>query len=221
MKKDLTGQKFGRLTVLEKSCLDSGRNGCKTYWICRCDCGNLTSVMTSNLTSGKVISCGCARNESTVNRFTKHNKRQTRLYHTWQDMKQRCFNMNDDAYSHYGGRGITVCDEWLEFEQFYDWAMTNGYRDDLTIDRKDVDGDYCPENCRWTTYKEQNRNRRSNRMITYGGKTMLLTEWAEALGVKESTLRQRLDKYGWNIADSLATPVNKKGRVNHDKRNCG
>ena len=155
---DLTGQRFGRLTVVERT--GTSKNG-NALWACRCDCGNVAVVRGASLKNGITRSCGCLIAESTKDRNTTHGLRKTRLYHVWANMKDRCLNPNTPSYSYYGGRGITICDEWRDdFQAFYDWAMANGHRDDLSIDRIDNDKGYNPDNCRWATHSEQMHNRR-------------------------------------------------------------
>ena len=123
-------------------------------------------------------------------------------------MRVRCSNPKARYYPLYGGRGIRVCPEWQHFEPFYDWAMANGYKDSLSIDRIDVNGNYCPENCRWATAKEQARNQRSNRLVLYNGKTQTIADWADELNINPITLRTRLS-HGWSVEEALTTPVNK------------
>ena len=162
---DLTGMKFGHLTVLQRS--ENGKGG-MTRFLCRCDCGKLVTVMSKHIKSGAIDNCGCLsadrRMETKLKRGAAHGESETRLYRIWCGMKCRCYNKNRSRYADYGGRGITVCDEWREsFPAFRDWALSNGYADDLSIDRVNDDAGYSPENCRWATVVEQNNNRRKRR----------------------------------------------------------
>ena len=157
--KDLTGLHFGRLTVLERVENDKHR---KARWLCVCDCGEKTVVVGSDLQKGNTQSCGCFHKESVAKILAKinesHGESRTRLYQTWGMMKQRCYNPKSQIYHRYGGRGITVCDEWRnDFEAFREWALSHGYAEGLTIDRIDVDGNYCPENCQWLTRSENTK----------------------------------------------------------------
>jgi hypothetical protein len=137
----------------------------------------------------------------------KHGEAGSRLYHTWNDMIQRCHNENHKCYADYGGRGIKVCEIWLhDFAAFRDWAVSNGYVDDLEIDRIDNDRGYSPENCRWTTRKQQTRNCRRNHLIEYRRTTKPLAEWAEEKGMSPRTLNSRI-RNGWTVEEALETPV--------------
>ena len=194
--KDLTGSKFNNLTVLYRDTITPTN---RVRWFCRCDCGVVKSIMGKHIVSGKITSCGCNHLSS----ITKHGRSNTRLYNIFKGMKERCFNPNFKEYEHYGGKGVTICNEWLEdFNNFYYWATHNGYKDTLTIDRINTDGDYCPENCRWVTYKEQNNNTSRNRFITIDNKTHTISEWSTILGINYSTIISRLRR-GWSDEEAL------------------
>ena len=198
---DLTGQIYGRLKVIEFG----GYNNHKAVtWKCICECGKEVVVRSDHLRYGRVQSCGCIKKETTSKRGKdnqKHGMWNTRIYHIWQRMKQRCDGTsNSNNKKSYFEKGIRVCDEWKEsFETFYDWAINNGYDEKLSIDRIDNSKGYCPENCHWVSMKEQSCNRRNNRLITYKGKTQTVSEWAVELGIKPRTLHNRLYRSNMDV----------------------
>lgn len=188
---DLTGQKFGLLTVIGLAETETR----KTYWVCKCDCGNMKTVRSDSLLCGAIKSCGCIKRKQDEVNLTKNHRHKmsgTRIYSEWQGMKGRCYNKGSARYADWGGRGIKVCEQWRNsFESFYTWAMANGYQDNLTIDRIDNNGNYCPENCRWVGQQEQCRNRRSNINITIGNSTRTLMEWCEIFQVDYTNVNAR------------------------------
>ncbi len=149
-------------------------------------------------------------NAGNKNWHYKHGMTDTRLFKIWEGMLDRCNRPKHRYFNDYGGRGISVCDEWKEFVHFYEWAVDAGYSDELSLDRKDYDKGYSPDNCRWATMREQQNNRRSNHKVEYNGETRNLSEWADSLGIRRTTLRQRL-KSGWPVERALFTPVRKRG----------
>lgn len=194
--KDLTNQKFGKLTTLYRLHNTHKKGG--VHWLCLCDCGNLAEVRGDKLRSGYTKSCGCSRVT------TKHGKCHIRLYNIYYGMKCRCYNKNYKYYEYYGGRGIKVCDEWLnDFQVFYDWAINNGYKENLTIDRINTNGNYEPDNCCWVDRKQQTRNRRNTKRIEYHGEIKPLAEWCELLGFEYSTIYDRIYKLNWPIEKAL------------------
>ncbi len=199
---DLTGQKFGRLVVVERA-ENIGRT---TRWRCVCECGNYVIVRQPDLHSGRTQSCGCIHKMQLAERNRSHGLSYTRLSSIWRAMKGRCYNPNSYAYHNYGGRGIKVCDEWKnDFVSFYNWAIANGYDEHLSIDRIDVNGDYEPANCRWADKSTQANNTRCNRKIEYDGKVQTVSQWSAETGIKSSTIRRRLS-LGWTIEKTLKTP---------------
>lgn len=211
-RRDLTGQRFGMLTAISEV---SERKDGKVMWLCKCDCGKLHITPGTRLLNDKVHSCGCLRYKRAAESLTKHGKRHSRLYSIWTNMRNRCYLESSTEYKRYGARGIRVCDEWRDnFQTFYDWAMANGYQDNLTLDRIENNGNYEPSNCRWATSKEQGRNTRRTRYLTHNGKTQCIADWAEETGLSQSLIRQRIEKLQWSIEKTLTTPAKKVGVKN-------
>ena len=205
MLKDLTGQRFGFLTVISRN----ERKSDVTYWNCVCDCGKETVVSRPSLIQGRTRSCGCYHNKMCAERIAKirttHGMTNTRLYTVWVSMKARCLNTKNKRYEQYGGRGIKICEDWKSFEPFRDWALENGYNDNLSIERIDVDGNYDPQNCKWIPMSDQAKNTRSNRRVTINGETRILSEWSRISGIKAHTIRHRIIK-GYPESEWLKPP---------------
>lgn len=201
---DLTGKKFGKLTVIK---LVKRVNDKHRYWVCKCECGKFSEIRQDALTRNITHSCGCLIGETAKKLYTKHNLYQTRLYKIYQGMKMRCYNPKNPRYSSYGAKGVKVCDEWLKnFMNFYNWAINNGYQNDLSIDRINVDGNYEPINCRWATNKMQGTNTTRNHIIKYNGQIKTISEWAEIYNIAPSVLGARI-RLNWDIEKAFNTPV--------------
>lgn len=199
---NLENRVFGNWKVLERA-----ERGRRPYWLCECRCGTLREVREDGLLSGKSCSCGCLGKEHRKMTIVTHGCSETPLYKVWSGMKQRCYNPNAEEYHNYGARGISVCDEWLVFENFQKWALDNGYAQDLTLDREDNNGNYCPANCRWVTQMVQQNNKRTCVYVTYQGVTRTIAQWARLLGFTHETLRKRIVKNKWSVERALTTPT--------------
>lgn len=187
---DMTGQKLGRLTVISRA--ESGKRG-QARWNCVCDCGGKITTDGSELRRGRTTSCGCLGKERRKEANLTHGKRGIPTYRVWAGMKNRCTNPNNPSYGYYGGRGIAVCERWDKFENFL--ADMGEEPEGMSIERKDNNGNYSPENCIYATQKEQTRNTRYNRIIKYGGREQCIADWAIELGISYGTLWRRLREY--------------------------
>jgi len=212
---DLSGQRFGRLLVIQRAPENSTLGKRRTQWLCRCDCGNDHIAATGDLRKGDTQSCGCLKRELDVSRNKRHGESGTKLHNIWKAMNRRCTDAKLSDYHYYGGRGIRVCNEWRDdYCTFRKWALSHGYQNGLTIDRIDTNGNYEPSNCRWVTHREQCNNRRSNRMFTHNGVSASIQQWSDRTGIPYSTLYMRL-RNGWRFEDAISTfqQPNKTGRV--------
>lgn len=206
---DIKFQIFGRLKPIERV-MSTTKGGRKVYkWRCVCDCGNETQVVISDLKRGKTKSCGCLNREIVSKTSMKHGMSKTIEFNIWRGIKQRCNNKKCSTYKYYGNLGVKICDRWLNsFENFYK-DMGDIPSKNHSIDRIDVNGDYSPENCRWSDSKTQSRNKKFNHNVTFNNETMCIAAWAEKLSIKYSTLSDRILR-GWTIEKALTTPVKHK-----------
>lgn len=213
---DLVGQRFGNLVVTRKAPNHRQPGGKSVVmWECMCDCGNSIITTGGSLKSGHTKSCGCLHREITSKINYKHGLYEDRLYNIWTSIKQRCYNSKSQTYHYYGARKIIMCEEWLtDFTNFYNWAIASGYKDDLSIDRIDVNGIYEPSSCRWADRYTQMSNTRKTIYLTYDGKTHSLYEWARIKNVNPKSLYTRI-RLGWSDNDVLGIPIKKRG--NNDK----
>lgn len=217
--KDRTNEIVGRLRVIERVDNYKDKNGVRrTIWKCLCECGNIVNVRSDCLNEKHTMSCGCYHKEQARKsgkiagkKFVKYGDSSSRLYNIWYLMNYRCNNPNSPAYKNYGGRGIQVCDDWKDdngYINFKLWALNSGYNETLTIDRIDNKLNYCPENCRWTTYTVQSNNKRSNVRLEYNGEIKTAREWADEYNIRYKTLMQRLYR-GLSIEEALTKPIRK------------
>ena len=203
--RDLTGERFGRLVVLNVDHYQKTEHCKRVFWKCLCDCGKYTVIRSDCLTSGNTTSCGCFDYERRCkpNSIKKH-----KLYRVYWAMKDRCYHTTCKAYKYYGGKGVKIYQEWLDnYENFYNWCMNNGYKNGLTIDRIDVNGNYEPNNCRFITQKEQVNNTTRNRIFTFNGESLNIAQWAEKLDININTLYARLVTNKWSVERALTEPI--------------
>lgn len=199
-KLNLIGQKFGHLTVIS----EAEKSGKHYRWHCLCDCGKTSIVTTTHLRSGHTKQCSDCGKKSGGMKRAIHGMRGTRIYKIYAKMIERCTNKNAIGFKNYGGRGISVCKDWINnFKAFHNWAIANGYREDLTIDRIDNNGNYEPSNCRWVTRKQQAKNRRTT--IFVNGEC--LKDVCNKLGIKYKMVHYRIKTLGWTIERALTTPA--------------
>ncbi len=218
MRVDHTGKVYGRLTAIRFH--GPTKHG-SSFWIFRCECGAEKIIDVQSVRSGATKSCGCFRAEALKagrdqlhKDAVTHGKTGTREHHIWLQIRYRCNNKDNSGYADYGGRGIKVCERWNDFENFLaDMGKKPSAKH--SIDRIDNDGDYCPENCRWATMKEQGNNRRSNCPLTYNGETKTAKQWAEAIGMDHTTLWSRIFKQGWSVEKALTTPIDTRKSCRH------
>lgn len=205
----LIGQKFGRLTVISRAenCIDN-QGRVQIMFNCECDCGNMIVVRKRYLINGHTKSCGCFKKEVNSKTATKHGMSGTRIYKTWEDMIKRCYNKSSNNYYRYGGRGITVFDEWLEFKNFYKYVSKLPHYNEsgYSFDRINNDGNYEPENVRWANNETQANNKSNNHYLTYNGETKTVAQWSKETNIPTSTLHYRIRK-GWDMKDVLTPAI--------------
>ncbi len=202
---DRTGQRIGNLVIQKLAKKDKYGH---SHWECLCDCGNKKIAAWSSLCDGIPSSCGCQTSKVRSEARITHGRTNSSEYAIWRGIKRRCYNPKNEAFSDYGGRGITMCERWLtSFENFFEDMGERPHG--LSINRKNNDGNYEPENCEWATTKEQQNNRRSNRLIEFNGRTQTMSEWATEIGLKHCTLWRRFHN-GWSIEKCLTEKLNKR-----------
>lgn len=220
---DLTGQRFGRLQVIEFDHMEKHGKHKRPFWKCLCDCGNTKIVGSNSLRTGSTRSCGCLRKELARDNHYLGNPYRQKLYGILRMVKKRCTDKEYEHYKNYGGRGITLCEEWSGeegFDNFVKWSMESGYKEGLTLDRIDNDKGYSSDNCQWATRKHQSNNKRNNIWITLNGETKTLMEWCEYYNVPYGRVEARFSKMGWTIEDALFTPRYQKPKGDYSNGKC-
>ena len=209
---DLTGKKFGRLTVLKE--VGHPKPG-QYLWECECSCSNHTHIIVDGhkLKNGNTKSCGCLHRELLQKRNKEnaiHHIENERIYRIWRGMKERCYNKSHKKFEYYGGKGIKICQQWLDsYETFEKWSLNNGYNDDLTIERKDNSLDYCPENCCWATWTEQQNHKSNNKYLTYHNETKTLSQWCKELNLNYGRVKARINALHWSVEKAFEFDKNK------------
>jgi hypothetical protein len=212
---DITGNKYNRLTAIKLDHIKRCSNGrAMHYWLFQCDCGNTTVTRKCDVIRGTIKSCGCYRLDMQREKNTTHGESSLKLYGVWNGMIQRCTNENAAGYINYGGRGVSIDKAWGKYEQFAKWAKLNGCQEGMQIDRIDNNGNYGPNNCRWVTRSENNKNKRTNKRICYNGLNLTYSEWAKRLNGPKNLISRRI-KEGWNEIDAVSTPIK-----DHARRHC-
>ena len=201
--KDITGQTFGKLKVIA---FYDMRPKLGAYWACLCECGRETVHRGADLRKGYIVSCGCHKAQRSREAMTTHGLSHLPIYGRWHGMIQRCSDPNHVAYDRYGAVGITVCERWLSFENFYA-DMGDPPSKNHSIERRENSQGYSPDNCYWATASQQNRNTRVNHMLTFLGKTQCIADWSDEIGIKYSVLHSRINRYGWSVERALTTKV--------------
>lgn len=198
---DYIGQKINKLTIHSIS-----KESRKV--VTECECGNIKDILLYDIIRGHSVSCGCLTKAKVINRNTIHSLSNTHLYIVWKNIKKRCLNKKDNQYPDYGGRGITICTEWInDFKNFYDWCMNNGYEEGLYIDRKNNNGNYEPGNCRFVDSITNNNNKRSNVFLEFKGEKKTIAEWSRITGISGRNIHKRIFNRGWSVERALTTPI--------------
>lgn len=200
--KDLTGMAFGKLKVIGRG--DPPTMAGSTMWQCVCECGVEKTYRSWDLRYGKVLSCGCHKAEAIGGRRRVHGDSNSKLYNVWSAMRRRCLSPSCKDYQDYGARGITICEEWDDYIAFKKWALDNGYKAGVSIDRINNDLGYRPDNCRFVGLRTQANNKRNNSLITACGKTMTLAQWSRHTGINRTTISARINIYGWSLDEAVS-----------------